>query len=279
MESGKKPLKIEVRTITLSAALVAMALILGLVEQWIPLAITIPGIKIGLPNIVTVFAIYVLGPIQALCILFVRCILGAIFAGNFTSLVFSLFGGLFAFGVMFLLSRSRHLSPLGVSAGGACAHSIGQILAAMLLLGSAAPVAYLPLMMLVSIVTGILTGTASCIVLGTLNGSIKLAEKAKGKSVVEGEGISLESLDKSPKKDLLSKASEDLDEHAQAVSGSEEQVYTADIWKLFVGGYDNVEEAAPEMELDRDSPSAVGEHTDDDSSGNISDDRDSHEDD
>lgn len=137
-----------------------MALGLSYLENFFPLsaAIPLPGVKLGLANIVTLFALYALGPGQALLILLARCLLGAMFAGNASALLFSLLGGLGALVVMALLSRSRRLSVYGVSTGGAAAHNCGQILAAMLTLGGTGPLYYLPVLLGVSLFTGGLTG-------------------------------------------------------------------------------------------------------------------------
>lgn len=137
-----------------------MALGLSYLENFFPLsaAIPLPGVKLGLANIVTLFALYALGPGQALLILLARCLLGAMFAGNANALLFSLLGGLGALVVIALLSRSRRLSVYGVSTGGAAAHNCGQILAAMLTLGGTGPLYYLPVLLGVSLFTGGLTG-------------------------------------------------------------------------------------------------------------------------
>ena len=134
-------MKLTTKQLTLCAVLTALALAFSYLENFFPLslAIPIPGIKLGLANIVTVFALYALGPAQALLILTGRCLLGAVFAGNMNALIFSLLGGFSAMLVMILLSRSRHLSIYGVSIGGAAAHNCGQIAAACLTLGSMAP--------------------------------------------------------------------------------------------------------------------------------------------
>ena len=141
----------------------ALALAFSYLENFFPLslAIPIPGIKLGLANIVTVFALYALGPAQALLILTGRCLLGAVFAGNMNALIFSLLGGFSAMLVMILLSRSRHLSIYGVSIGGAAAHNCGQIAAACLTLGSMAPLYYLPILLGASLITGAVTGVAA----------------------------------------------------------------------------------------------------------------------
>ena len=140
-------MRLTTKQLTLCAVLTALALAFSYLENFFPLslAIPIPGIKLGLANIVTVFALYALGPAQALLILTGRCLLG----------------GFSAMLVMILLSRSRHLSIYGVSVGGAAAHNCGQIAAACLTLGSMAPLYYLPILLGASLITGAVTGVAA----------------------------------------------------------------------------------------------------------------------
>ena len=154
-------MRLTTKQLTLCAVLTALALAFSYLENFFPLslAIPIPGIKLGLANIVTVFALYALGPAQALLILTGRCLLGAVFAGNMNALIFSLLGGFSA--MLILLSRSRHLSIYGVSVGGAAAHNCGQIAAACLTLGSMAPLYYLPILLGASLITGAVTGVAA----------------------------------------------------------------------------------------------------------------------
>lgn len=148
------------KNIALCAVLTALALGLSTLENLFPvsLLVPLPGVKLGLANIVTVFALYWLGAAPALVILLARCFLGAMFAGNFSALLFSLFGGVAAMLTMIGLRRCRGLSLYGVSVGGAAAHNIGQIAAACVTLGSPLVVGYLPVLLAVSLVTGTLTG-------------------------------------------------------------------------------------------------------------------------
>ncbi len=156
-------MKLTTKQLTLCALLTAMALALSYLENLFPLAlaIPIPGVKLGLANVVTLFALFALGPGEALLILLARCFLGSLFAGNVNALLFSLLGGLCAMGTMILLARRRGLSVYGVSVGGAAAHNCGQIAAAVLTLGSRAPLYYLPVLLAVSLLTGGLTGLAA----------------------------------------------------------------------------------------------------------------------
>ena len=151
------------KNLALCAVLTALALGLSTLENLFPvsLAVPLPGVKLGLANIVTVFALYELGAVPALVILFARCGLGSLFAGNVSALLFSMLGGLCAMLVMIGLSRFRRLSIYGVSIGGAAAHNCGQVAAAVLTLGNTAPLYYLPVLLGVSLFTGALTGLIS----------------------------------------------------------------------------------------------------------------------
>ena len=140
------------------AMFTAIALTIFVAEAQIPPVVPIPGVKLGLANIVTLYALYALGFPSALAILFVRCTLGALFAGNASALLFSLLGGLSALLVMALLSGAKKLSIFGVSIAGAAAHNCGQVCAALITLGSTAPLYYLPFLLLVSLFTGALSG-------------------------------------------------------------------------------------------------------------------------
>ena len=151
------------RNIALCAVLAALALGLSTLEGLFPLSLIVPlpGVKLGLANIVTVFALYQLGAGAALAILLTRCLLGGLFAGNVSAMLFSLLGGVTAMLVMIGLSRFRHLSIYGVSIGGAAAHNCGQVAAACLTLGSGAPLYYLPVLLGASLLTGAVTGVAA----------------------------------------------------------------------------------------------------------------------
>jgi heptaprenyl diphosphate synthase len=159
------------KKIALCAVLIALALALSYAERFIPLQLVIPlpGVKLGLANVVTLVALYRLKGRYALGILVPRCILGALFGGGITGLLFSLTGGLLALLVMSLGQKAPIFSLYGVSVLGAAAHNIGQILAAMVLLRSVYVAAYLPWLLLVAIVTGILTGASGHGVLRALS--------------------------------------------------------------------------------------------------------------
>lgn len=156
-------MKLNARSIALCAVLTALALGLSTLENLFPvtLIVPLPGVKLGLANIVTVFALYELGAVPALTILAARCLLGGLFAGNLSALLFSLLGGFTAMLVMIALKHCKGLSIYGVSIGGAAAHNCGQIAAACLTLGSMAPLYYLPILLGASLITGAVTGVAA----------------------------------------------------------------------------------------------------------------------
>ena len=158
------------KQIAQGAILVALALALSYTERFIPLQLVIPlpGVKLGLANIVTLLALYRMGGKSAFSILILRCILGAVFGGGITGLLFSLTGGLLAMSVMALCRKTPCFSVYGVSILGAAAHNIGQILAAMVLMHSVYVAAYLPYLLLVALLTGTATGAACAGVLRAL---------------------------------------------------------------------------------------------------------------
>lgn len=155
------------KNIALCAVLSALALGLSTLEDLFPLSLIVPlpGVKLGLANIVTVFALYRLGAPEALAILLTRCLLGGLFAGNVSAMLFSLLGGVTAMLVMILLKRCRALSVYGVSLGGAAAHNLGQMAAACITLGSTMVLGYLPFLLAVSLLTGTLTGFVTALLL------------------------------------------------------------------------------------------------------------------
>lgn len=159
------------RKLTLCAVLVSLALALSYMERFFPLqmVIPLPGIKLGLANIVSLTALYLLGGRSAYLILAIRCVLGSAFGGGVTSLMFSLTGSTLSMIVMAAAGRLPFLSVYGVSILGAAAHNIGRICAAMVLMQSIRIGAYLPYLLAVALFTGFATGAAGAGVLRVLS--------------------------------------------------------------------------------------------------------------
>ena len=147
------------KKLVLLALLDAIALTIFMVEAQIPTLVPIPGIKLGLSNIVTVFTVFAIGPWEGAAVLFVRIFLGAVFAGNFSSILYSGAGGLCAILVTMLLRKVLTKKQLWVAGCmGAVAHSIGQMAMAIFVTGTPSIAVYLPVMAACSIVTGLFTG-------------------------------------------------------------------------------------------------------------------------
>ena len=159
------------RRLVQSAVLVSLALALSYTERFIPLQLLIPlpGVKLGLANVVTLIALYLLGGKSAFSILILRCVLGSVFGGGMTGLLFSLTGGILSMSVMALCKNAPFLSVYGVSILGAAAHNVGQILAAMVLMNSPYIGIYLSYLLVVALFTGFATGAACAGVLRILN--------------------------------------------------------------------------------------------------------------
>ena len=155
-------MKEDTKRLATLAMIVAMASAVHYLEGLLPPILpAVPGTKLGLANIVTLMALYFLGTRPAVTILGLRCVLGSLFGGGLSALAFSLTGGLLALGTMTLARRIPALSVYGVSVLGAAAHNLGQICAAMVLLGSVYVISYLPFLLAVSVLTGLATGAAS----------------------------------------------------------------------------------------------------------------------
>ena len=149
----------KLKTLTQMGLLSAVALIIFVVEAQIPVPIPVPGIKLGLANIVTIFAVWILGSWQGAGVLAVRVFLGALFSGNFGTIFYSAAGGALAILTTILLKKILKKEQLWVAGClGAIAHSIGQMTMAIAITQTVGLVSYLPVMIICSIITGLFTG-------------------------------------------------------------------------------------------------------------------------
>lgn len=145
--------------LTRLALLSAIALTIFMVEAQIPAVVPVPGVKLGLANIVTVFTVFAIGAWEGVAVLAVRIFLGAVFAGNFSTIFYSAAGGALAIGVTIGSKRFLGKKQLWVAGClGAVAHSIGQMGMAILLTATPGLVVYLPILVAISILTGLFTG-------------------------------------------------------------------------------------------------------------------------
>ena len=152
-------MKLTTRKLTRMALLTAIALTIFMVEAQIPALVPVPGVKLGLANIVTVFAVYTMGSKEGALILAARIFLGAVFAGNFSTIFYSAAGGACAILVTIGLKRILTHSQLWVAGAlGAVAHAAGQMAMAIAITQTVGLVSYLPMMIVCSIITGLFTG-------------------------------------------------------------------------------------------------------------------------
>ena len=145
--------QVRVRKLTSSALLAAVALTIFVLEAQIPLPLPIPGLKLGLSNVVTLFALKKLGRTHALGIVLVRIVLGNLILGQLTAMLYALGGGLLSFAVMALLCGRFPLKQFG-----GIAHNLGQTAVAVLVTQTPALLVYLPVLLLCGILAGAFTG-------------------------------------------------------------------------------------------------------------------------
>ena len=147
------------KKLTQLALLSAVALIIFIVELRIPNLVPIPGVKLGLANIVTVYAVYRYKPVEVFLIVLVRIVLGSMFSGTALSFLYSLGGAVCCLCGMLLLKRVIPISYLWITSPcGAVFHNIGQITVAMLVMRTSAVLVYLPTLMISGIIAGLFTG-------------------------------------------------------------------------------------------------------------------------
>lgn len=141
------------------AMLTAISMIVFLIEAQIPLPIAIPGVKLGIANVITLFAIWTLGRREAGAILMVRIVLGNLIIGNVMGMLYSLAGGVLCWLVMCLLKPHVGRKQIWVmSVFGALGHNAGQLAVAVWVSGTPALAFYAPVLLLAGIVTGFFTG-------------------------------------------------------------------------------------------------------------------------
>ena len=155
-----------IKKITFIGVLTALGIVLSIIENVIPVNQILPGAKLGLANIVTMVAFPIVGPAGTLFVLVLRIVVSALLTGRLGVIAVSFSGGLAAYIVMLILYKTSKLnvSFVGISISGAVFHAVGQILAAIVIVGNAGVVTYLPLLLLTSSVTGFFTGVCSNLV-------------------------------------------------------------------------------------------------------------------
>lgn len=156
----------------------ALALILAYVEFLLPpLFPSVPGIKIGLPNIIIVFLLYRRSAYSAIIVSLLRILLVAMLFGNVMALMYSLAGGVLSLLLMILLSRLNFLSTVGVSVIGGVSHNVGQVLMAMLLLETAELGYYLVVLTVTGIIAGVFIGVCGSVLIKKVPANLLFFDK------------------------------------------------------------------------------------------------------
>lgn len=136
----------------------AVALICSYIETLIPFSFGIPGVKLGLTNIVIVLVLYTVGTKEAFLVSVLRIVLVGFLFGNLFSILYSLCGGLLSFAVMAVLKRTDRLGCVSVSVAGGISHNIGQILVAAVIVNNFNIMFYIPALLIAGLITGLLIG-------------------------------------------------------------------------------------------------------------------------
>ena len=151
---------------------ISLAMILSYIESQIPALVAVPGVKVGLPNIVMVLLLYKIGAKETVTVSIIRIILVSLLFGNVQTLTFSIAGAVLSLLGMILLKKTDLFSCITVSIMGGILHNVGQIIAACLWTGTAEIAYYLPVLL----ISGILAGAVIGIIAGIL---VKRLEKWK----------------------------------------------------------------------------------------------------
>ena len=158
-----------IHKLALLSILTSAALILSYVEAVIPPIVSaVPGIKLGFPNILIIYILYRMGIWEAIAVSFVRIMLGFVLFGTPLSFVYSVAGAILSLAIMVILKKTDLLSTVGVSVAGAVFHNLGQILMAMLLLGTTAVGYYLIILSITGTIAGIFIGLCGALMIKRL---------------------------------------------------------------------------------------------------------------
>ena len=159
-----------VKKLTTLAMLTAISMIVFLIEAQIPLPFAVPGVKLGIANVITLFALWMYGWKEAGAVLIVRIILGNIIVGNVMGMLYSLAGGLLCWIVMSLMKPHMNRNQIWImSVFGAIAHNAGQLAVAVWVSGTPALAAYAPVLLIAALITGFFTGQCAQAVLNHID--------------------------------------------------------------------------------------------------------------
>lgn len=149
------------RNIAFMGVFLALALVLSYVESLIPFYFGVPGMKLGLTNLVIIILLYCMGPKEAYIISLARVFLAGFLFGNLFSIIYSLAGAMLSLTVMVLLKKTGKFRIFSISAVGGVCHNIGQMIVAAVVVETYSIMYYLPILLIAGLITGIIIGIAS----------------------------------------------------------------------------------------------------------------------
>lgn len=156
------------KRLTTLGLLMALAFVLSYVEYLLPLNIGIPGAKVGLANLVVMVALYSIGSKDALLLSFVRVLLVGFTFGNMAMMLYSMAGAALSFLAMLLFKRTKLFTATGVSVIGGVFHNVGQIIVAIFVLETASLIYYLPFLIIIGTVSGVVIGIISSMIIARI---------------------------------------------------------------------------------------------------------------
>ena len=160
--------KTTAHTVALSAMLAALALIFSYIEAILPLNVGIPGVKLGIANLVIIIALHTLGFRYAMTVNVLRILVAGLLFNGFFGAIYSLAGGVLSLCIMFLLKKTNLFSTIGISMAGGVAHNLGQLLVAALIVSTMKLFYYFPVLLFSGMISGILIGIVAHLVLKKL---------------------------------------------------------------------------------------------------------------
>lgn len=166
-------MQLRVRDVALRGVLAALAVIIGYLEQFIPLPVAAPGVKLGLANVVTVAVLYLMGWRAALSVSVARVLMSGLAFSGLSAMMYALAGALAALAAMAPMARCRAFSIVGVSVMGALMHNAAQYALAAAIVKTAGLMSYLPVLMISGTLTGMATGVVAHILVARLGGAIR----------------------------------------------------------------------------------------------------------
>jgi heptaprenyl diphosphate synthase len=158
------------RHMVLLSLMVSQALILSIIEQWIAIPSVVPGVKLGLANIVTLIVIIFFGLKDALVVVTARCLLASMFGGGLALFPFSFVGGVLSALIMYLMYKrfEKVFSTIGISVAGSIMHNLGQLAVASIMMWDVSVFGYLPILLVSGIIMGCFVGVCTYFLVSAL---------------------------------------------------------------------------------------------------------------